>query len=91
MRYGTGLGCSENTVWVKVSATQFALYLAWENLACSLGAGALNGLQSYLEYSQMFFVIGAAFLLAVVLLLKVNLQTHQQKVRALEIKSAALV
>lgn len=78
-----------NLCWVKVSATQFALYMAWVNLARSLGAGALNGLQSYMEYNQMFFVVAAAFFVAVVLLLKVNLHTHQQKVQALDVKEGA--
>lgn len=72
-----------NLCWVKVAATQFALYMAWVNLARSLGAGALGGLQDHLAYNQMFFVISLAFFVAVALLWKVNLDTHQQKIQQL--------
>ena len=69
--------------WVKVSATQFALYMAWVNLARSLGAGALSGLQSSLDYHQMFFVIGIAFFIGAALVWNVDLPKHQAKVAAL--------
>ena len=73
-----------NLCWVKVAATQFALYMAWVNLARSLGAGALSGLQATFSYNQMFFVIAVAFFIAAALLWKVNLPAHQLEVRALE-------
>jgi PAT family beta-lactamase induction signal transducer AmpG len=73
-----------NLCWVKVAATQFALYMAWVNLARSLGAGALSGLQESFSYNQMFCVIAVAFFIATALLWKVNLTAHQQKVQALE-------
>ncbi|MES2604967.1 MAG: MFS transporter, partial [Pseudomonadota bacterium] len=73
-----------NLCWVKVSATQFALYMAWVNLARSLGAGALGGLQPWLSYNQMFFVVGIAFFIAAALVSRVNLATHRQKVQVLE-------
>lgn len=73
-----------NLCWVKVAATQFALYMAWVNLARSLGNWSLAFLQDRFEYREMFFVIGVSFFVAVALLWKANLSAHAQKVRALE-------
>ena len=72
-----------NLCWVKVAATQFALYMAWVNLGRSLGPKMLSTLQPYLAKEQMFFAISACFFLAVVLLWKLSLQTHQQRVTEL--------
>ena len=52
----------------RVAATQFAIYMGVVNFARSLGATAIGALQPYLAYDQMFFVVGAGFFLAVVLL-----------------------
>jgi len=68
----------------RVAATQFAIYMAVVNFARSLGAVAIGALQPYLAYSQMLFVVGAGFLLAVVLLWKVDLQAHQRRIGSLE-------
>jgi len=72
-----------NLSWVKVAATQFALYMAWVNLGRSMGAGALAALQDSLAWNQMFFVIGMGFFVAVALLWKVNLAVHREKVQVL--------
>ena len=68
----------------RVAATQFAIYMALVNLARSLGAVAIGALQPYLAYDQMFFVIGAGFVLAVALLWRVDLQSHQQRIASLQ-------
>jgi MFS transporter, PAT family, beta-lactamase induction signal transducer AmpG len=64
----------------RVAATQFAIYMGVVNFARSLGATAIGGLQPYLAYDQMFFVVGAGFFLAVVLLWVADLRSHQQRV-----------
>jgi PAT family beta-lactamase induction signal transducer AmpG len=68
----------------RVAATQFAIYMGVVNFARSLGATALAALQPYLAYYEMFFVVGAGFFLAVVLLWSVNLQSHQQRIGGLQ-------
>lgn len=72
-----------NLCWEKVSATQFALYMAWINLGNSLGAAALAALQPYTDYRGMFIVVGIAFFVAVVLISRVDLGKHRQRVQAL--------
>lgn len=73
-----------NLCWQKVSATQFALYMAWINLGNSLGAAALAALQPYTDYSGMFIATGMAFFIAAALILPVDLERHRQRVAALE-------
>ena len=67
----------------RVAATQFAIYMGVVNFARSLGATAIGGLQPYLAYDQMFFVVGAGFFLAVVLLWVADLRSHQQRIGSL--------
>jgi PAT family beta-lactamase induction signal transducer AmpG len=68
----------------RVAATQFAIYMGIVNFARSLGATGIGALQPYLEYDEMFFVVGAGFFLAVVLLRNVNLQSHRQRIGGLQ-------
>jgi predicted MFS family arabinose efflux permease len=68
----------------RVAATQFAIYMGVVNFARSLGATAIGALQPYLAYDQMFFVVGAGFFLAVVLLWNANLQSHRQRIGGLQ-------
>src|SRR5688572_4138637 len=73
----------------RVAATQFAIYMGIVNFARSLGATAIGALQPYLAYDQMFFVVGAGFFLAVVLLWSANLQSHRQRIGSLQDAVAA--
>jgi PAT family beta-lactamase induction signal transducer AmpG len=68
----------------RVAATQFAIYMALANFARSLGAAAIGTLQPGLAYNEMFFVVGAAFLLAVLLLWKVDLPAHRRGIGSLQ-------
>ena len=67
----------------RVAATQFAIYMALANFARSLGAVAIGALQPSLAYNEMFFVIGAVFFLALLLLWKVDLPAHQRRIGSL--------
>jgi PAT family beta-lactamase induction signal transducer AmpG len=77
------IATSMNLCWVKVSATQFAIYMAWANLGRSFGAGAMSSLESRLAYNEMFFVIGLTFFVAVALLWKSNLSAHRERIEGL--------
>jgi PAT family beta-lactamase induction signal transducer AmpG len=77
------IATSMNLCWVKVAATQFAIYMAWANLGRSFGAGAMSAAESRLDYNEMFLFIGLAFFVAVALLWKANLSTHRERIQAL--------
>ncbi|MCP5144962.1 MAG: MFS transporter [Gammaproteobacteria bacterium] len=70
--------------WVKVSATQFALYMTWINVGRTLGTGSLAVLDEYLARNQLYFVIAGTLLVAVVLLVIADMQRHQNHVTALD-------
>jgi PAT family beta-lactamase induction signal transducer AmpG len=73
-----------NLCWVKVAATQFALYMAWINVGRSAGAGSLAFLEDKLTNPQMLQLIGLVFVVGMGLLWRANLQAHQKKVATLD-------
>lgn len=73
--------------WVKVAATQFALYMAWVNIARSLGPASLGALQPWLDLNEIYFVIAISLIVAATLVRNVNLPAHQQKIEALDAKT----
>jgi PAT family beta-lactamase induction signal transducer AmpG len=77
------IATSMNLCWVKVSATQFAIYMAWANLGRSFGTSAVASFESQLAYNEMFFVIGLAFFIAVALVWRANLAAHRARIDAL--------
>jgi len=68
----------------RVAATQFAIYMGAVNFARSAGSAAIGPLHERLAYDKMFFVVGAGFFLAVVLLSIANLLSHQQRIGGLQ-------
>jgi MFS transporter, PAT family, beta-lactamase induction signal transducer AmpG len=77
------IATSMKLCWVKVSATQFAIYMAWANLGRSVGTGAVGTLESRFAYNEMYFVVAATFLVAVLLLWKANLSAHRGRIEDL--------
>ena len=73
----------------RVAATQFAIYMGAVNFARSAGAIVIGPLRQELAYDQIFFVVGAGFLLAVLLLWGANLRSHQQRLGSLQASVAA--
>jgi len=78
------IATSMSLCWVKVAATQFAIYMAWANLGRSFGAGAMSAVEDRLSYNEMFFLIGIAFFVAVALTWKANLAAHRRRIEQLE-------
>lgn len=70
-----------NISWIKVAATQFALYMAWVNIGRSLGPAAIAALQPYLGWSRMYFVIALCFAVALVLVGNVRLPAKGERSR----------
>jgi PAT family beta-lactamase induction signal transducer AmpG len=77
------IATSMNLCWVKVSATQFAMYMAFANLGLTLGGIAVRAVEPRLAFNEIFFLIGLAFFVAVALLWKANLATHRGRIEAL--------
>jgi predicted MFS family arabinose efflux permease len=59
------------------------------NFARSAGAVAIGPLREQFAYDQIFFVVGAGFFLAVLLLWGANLRSHQQRIGSLQASVAA--
>lgn len=67
--------------WQKVSATQFAIYMAGANIGLSMGAGSYAAFESTLSSSQMFIALGLVFFLGVLLVWSTNFETHHQRIK----------
>ncbi|HIG44106.1 MAG: MFS transporter [bacterium] len=65
--------------WGKVSATQFAIYMAWANLARSIGAGVYGEIESELAMGQEFYIMGICMLLAAFVLSMVKIKKHKEQ------------
>ncbi|MBT4491656.1 MAG: MFS transporter [Gammaproteobacteria bacterium] len=68
-----------NICWERIAATQFAIYMAWSNLARSIGAGIYGELQPHLAMGQEFIVMGISCFLAAAMLSVVNIERHGQR------------
>ena len=69
--------------WQKVSATQFAIYMAGANIGLSMGAGAFAALQDVLSFSQMFILLGLTFFVGVLAVRFANLDVHNERIAVL--------
>ena len=68
-----------NICWEKVAATQFAIYMAWSNLARSIGAGVYGEVEPMLATGQEFLIMGLSSLLAAFVLCLVNFEKHRRQ------------
>lgn len=73
-----------NICWMRVAATQFAIYMAWANLARSIGAGIYGGIEVHFTPGQEFLLMAATCFVGGGLLLLVNLTAHQSRLDRLE-------
>jgi MFS transporter, PAT family, beta-lactamase induction signal transducer AmpG len=78
-----------NITWVKVAATQFAIYMAISNLGRSAGAAIFAALSGLFELPQLFLVIAAVTLLASVVLVPFRLSGHQLRLQKLAVAEPA--
>jgi len=67
----------------KVSASQFAIYMALSNLALSFGAGLLGPLDAMLSFDQIFYVIALIDFVMLGLLMMFNLDSHKTRLTSL--------
>jgi PAT family beta-lactamase induction signal transducer AmpG len=69
--------------WGRVAATQFAIYMAWANLARSIGSQTYGELSPYLEPGQELLLMTAFSVAGAALLGFVNLRKHQLRLEDL--------
>ncbi|MFT7549308.1 MAG: PAT family beta-lactamase induction signal transducer AmpG [Candidatus Azotimanducaceae bacterium] len=70
--------------WDKVSATQFAIYMAWANLARSIGASIYGEIKPSLAQGQEFYIMGLMIIVAAILLMCVKIKQHKEQIETLE-------
>ena len=76
-----------NVCWEQVAATQFAIYMAWSNLARSVGAGIYGEVQPMLVMGQEFLIMGGSAFVAAGVLTTINFKLHQQHLDDLRVTS----
>ena len=69
--------------WQKVSATQFAIYMAGANIGLSLGAGFYAAIESTMDTSQMFMTLGGVFFVGVASVWLTDFDRHRETVSGL--------
>ena len=67
---------------VKVSASQFAVYMAVSNLALSLGSSLFGPLDSWLDYDEMIYMVALIDFFVLITLLFFSLEKHQKRLEA---------
>ena len=70
--------------WQKVSATQFAIYMAGANIGLSMGAGAYAALENILAANQIFLLLGLVFFVGALMAWLTDFEKHFDKVRLLD-------
>ncbi|MDG1852182.1 MAG: hypothetical protein P8J44_08715, partial [Gammaproteobacteria bacterium] len=69
--------------WQKVSATQFAIYMAGANIGLSMGAGAYAALEGSLAANQIFLLLGLIFFIGVGVVWLTDFNLHDKKIQTL--------
>ena len=74
--------------WQKVSATQFAIYMAWANFARSIGASIYGEIEANLAPGQEFLIMGVLAMIGVGLLTMFSAKANEESLSALDQKPA---
>lgn len=70
--------------WQRVSATQFAIYMAWANFARSIGAGIYGQIESNLGQGQEFLIMSVIVLIGAGIVSLVSVKANQEELEELE-------
>lgn len=70
--------------WNKVSATQFAIYMAWANLGRSIGAQIYGSIEGSLAEGEAFLIMGALGFLGAGILLLLRLKKHDERLQEID-------
>ena len=66
--------------WNKVSATQFAIYMAWANLGRSLGAKIYGSIEPALDQGEALLIMGGLAFLGAAILMLIRLKEHDERI-----------
>ena len=72
-----------NVCWSRISATQFAVYMALANLSRSTGAGALGPLEGLFDPSEIFLIMGVLVLISAGVLTLFKQSSHDERLARL--------
>jgi PAT family beta-lactamase induction signal transducer AmpG len=75
--------------WSQVAATQFAMYMAWANLAYSFGAQVYAWAVPVLDGSQLMLLMSALFLASAMVLAFVDVERHHERLDRLQAEEPA--
>ena len=70
--------------WNKVSATQFAIYMAWANLGRTIGAHIYGLIEANLAEGEAFLIMAALGFLGAGVLLLLNLKKHDERLQEID-------
>ena len=74
--------------WKKVAATQFALYMALNNLGVTAGAWLTGALEKHLSVVEFFYLAAGFSVLAMVVMAFARVQRDEARIAALELTEA---
>jgi PAT family beta-lactamase induction signal transducer AmpG len=74
--------------WLRVSATQFTLYMTVYNLGRSSGAGIFGPIKENFDWPYVFLVFGIIILIGLMLVGFIRVSKHLEQLGALERESA---
>lgn len=75
--------------WNKVSATQFAIYMAWANLGRSLGAKIYGSIEPALDQGEALLMMGGLAFLGAAILMLIRLKEHDERIAIISEAEAA--
>ena len=73
-----------NICWLRISATQFAIYMAWANLSRSIGAAVYAEIEPILTSPEVFIVMAISCFAGAALLTMLRLDRHEEQLKALD-------
>jgi MFS transporter, PAT family, beta-lactamase induction signal transducer AmpG len=77
--------------WKKVAATQFALYMALNNLGVTAGAWLTGALEKYLTVPQFFYLAAFFSLLTIGIMLLANVHRDEARVASFDAEKSELI
>ena len=77
-----------NVCWSRISATQFAVYMALANLSRSAGAWALGGMEGFVDLAENFLIMGVLLVVSAGVLVLFKQAKHDERLARLTEQNA---
>ncbi len=78
------IALSMNVCWQMVAATQFAIFMAWSNLARSIGASIYGNIEPFLDQGWELLIMGGLCVVAGLFARMINTSGHRERLGQLE-------